>query len=138
MLLCHCCEEAHRRRLVTFATKRDDAFMKNGLSRWKNALEYFAKHETSSTHRETIMKLCNVASMSINASLDARRKEEQFQQQCMLQKHLSSVHYLARQGLALCGHEESEGNMMQLLQMWSMHDADIKQWLKDGLSHDNE
>ena len=47
----------------------------------------------------------------------------------MLQKHLSSVRYLARQGLALCDHEKSEGSMMQ---MWFMHDADIQQWLKDG------
>ena len=56
----------------------------------------------------------------------------------MLQKHLSSVHYLVRQGLALCGHKESEGNMLQLLQMWSEHDYDIKEWLIDGkyLSHD--
>ena len=56
----------------------------------------------------------------------------------MLQKHLSSVRYLARQGLALRGHEESEGNMLQLLQMWSVHDSDVKEWLRDGkyLSHD--
>ena len=55
----------------------------------------------------------------------------------MLQKYLSSVHYLARQGLAFCGYEEKEGNMMQLLQIWSFHDADIKHWLRDGkyLSH---
>ena len=48
-----------------------------------------------------------------------------------------SVRYLARQGLAFRGYEEKEGNMMQLLQMWSLHDADIKHWLRDGmyLSH---
>ena len=35
------------------------------------------------------------------------------------------------------GHEEKEGNMIQLLQMWSSYDADIKVWLADGkyLSH---
>ena len=55
----------------------------------------------------------------------------------MLQKHPSSVHYHARQGLAFRGYEEKEGNMMQLLQMWSLHDVDIKHWLRDGkyLSH---
>ena len=78
MLLCHCCVEAHRRQFVTFATKGDDAFVKNGFSRWKNALECFAKYEASNTHREAVMKLRNVASMSIGASLDARRKEQQF------------------------------------------------------------
>ena len=56
----------------------------------------------------------------------------------MLKKHLSSVRFLARQGLAFCGHEESEGNMLQLLQMWAEHDSGIKEWLRDGkyLSHD--
>ena len=80
----------------------------------------------------------NIASVHIGALLDNKRKEQQLQRQQMLQKHLSSVHYLARQGLALCGHEKSEGNMMQLLQVWSVHDFDVKEWLRDGkyLSHD--
>ena len=63
------------------------------------------------------MKLQNVASVNIGAILDDKRKERQLQRQQMLQKHLSSVRYLARQGLALRGHEESEANMLQLLQM---------------------
>ena len=61
-------------------------------------------------------------------------KEQQLQRQRMLQKHLSFVRYLARQGLPFRGHDEKE---VQLLQMWSLHDADIKDWLRDGkyLSH---
>lgn len=77
------------------------------------------------------MKLHSLASVNISAILDARRKEQQLQPQ---QMHLSSVRYLARQGLAFRGHEESEGNMLQLLQMWSAHDSDIKEWLRD-VSH---
>ena len=137
-LLCHYCVKAHRQRLLNFSTKGDDAFVRSGFSRWKNALECFAKHEASSTHREAMMKLQNVASVNIGAILDSKRKEQQLRRQEMLQKHLSSVRYLARQGLALRGHEESEGNMLQLLQMWSEHDSGIKEWLRDGkyLSHD--
>ncbi len=46
------------------------------------------------------------------------------------------MRYLARQGLALRGHEESEGNMLQLLHMWSMHNIDVKGWQKGKyLSH---
>ena len=41
-------------------------------------------------------------------------------------KVLSSVHYLVWQGLALCSHDEKEGNMMQLLQIWSFHDGDVR------------
>ena len=137
VLLCHFCVEADRRRLITFSTKGDDAFVKSGFSRWKNALERFAKHEAASTHKEAVLKIKSAASVNIGAILDARMKEQQLQRQQALQKHLSSVRYLARQGLALRGHDEKEGNMMQLLQMWSFHDADVKEWLREGkyLSH---
>ena len=83
------------------------------------------------------MKLSTAAKVNVCAMLDARMKEQQLQRHHMLQKHLSSVRYLARQGLAFRGYEEKEGNMMQLLQMWSLHDVDIKHWLRCGkyLSH---
>ena len=109
VLFCHCCVEAHSQRLITFSQKGDDAFVSSGFSRWKNALEHL--------HRKAVMKLQNVAIVNIGAILDDKRKERQLQWQQMLQKHLSSVRYLARQGLALRGHEESEANMLQLLQM---------------------
>ena len=70
--------------------------------------------------------------MNIGAIFDARMKEQQLQRQRCLLKHFSSVRYLARQGLAFRGHDDKEGNMMQLLQMWSLYDTDIKEWLRDG------
>lgn len=112
-LLCHCCW------LITFSKKGDDTFVRTG---WKNALRRFVKHEASNMYREAAMKLCSVATVNIAGALNAKRKEQQ------LQKHLMSVRYLARQGLAIRGHEESEGNTMQLLPMCSVYDADIKGW----------
>ena len=127
VLLCYFCVETDHRRLITFSTKGDDAFVKSGFSRWKYALERFAKHEAASAHKEAVLKIKSAASVSTGAILDARMKEQQLQRQRALQKHLSSSRYLARQGLALRGHDEKEGNMMQLLQMWSFHDADVKE-----------
>ena len=111
--------------------------MKSGFSRWNNALEHFTKHEATSTHKEAVLKIKSAASVNIGAILDAKTKEQQLRRQRTLKKHLSSVRYLARQGLAFRGHDEKEGNMMQLLQMWSVHDVDIEQWLREGkyLSH---
>ena len=86
-----------------------------------NALERF---EVSSTHKEVVQ---NLASVSIGAILVARRKEQQLQWQ---QIH-PFVHYLAR-GLAFCGHEESEGNMLQMLlavtSRSSTHDVLSNEW----------
>ena len=52
-------------------------------------------------------------------------------------RHLSVLCYFAREGLAIWGHEGSEGKIIQLLCMWFAHDADMKEWLREGnyLSH---
>ena len=79
VLLCHYCVEADRHRLITFSTKGDDAFVRSGFSRWKNALERFAKHEATGTHKEAVMKLSSAARVNIGAMLDAGMKEQQLQ-----------------------------------------------------------
>ena len=56
----------------------------------------------------------------------------------MLLKQLSSLRYLARQGLAIRGHSENEGNLMQLLLLHCEDNPQLKQCLvaKKYLSHD--
>ncbi len=56
----------------------------------------------------------------------------------MLLKQLSSLRYLVRQGLALRGHHDSEGNLFQLLLCRSEDVSELRKWLKDGkyFSHD--
>ena len=61
------------------------------------------------------MKIKSAAGASITAICDAKMKEQQQRRQCPLLKHLASLRYLARQGIAFRGHEGKEGNMMQLL-----------------------
>ena len=52
----------------------------------------------------------------------------------MLLKQLSSLLaiYLLHQGLAIRGHDDSEGNLFQLLKLRSEDDSELKFWLKDG------
>ena len=38
--------------------------------------------------------------------------------------------YLARQGLALRGHDDEEGNLMQLLKLRSEHSSVLQKWLQ--------
>ena len=51
----------------------------------------------------------------------------------MLFKQLSPLHvqYLARQGLAVRGHELIEGNLIQLLLLYSEDCSELKQWVKE-------
>ena len=46
--------------------------------------------------------------------------------------------FLLRQGIALRGHSENEGNLPQLLSAWTGNSAILKQWVKEGkyMSHD--
>ena len=46
-------------------------------------------------------------------------------------KQLSSLRYLTRQGLAVRGHDSSEGNLFQLLQLRSEDDAPLSVWLPE-------
>ena len=59
-------------------------------------------------------------------------------QGCLL-KIISTLRYLARQGLATRGHIESEGNFLQLLQVQSEDSPELSSWLKrrdNWVSHD--
>ena len=89
VLLCHYCVEADCRRLITFSTKGDEAFVKSGFSRWKNALELCAKHEATSTHKEAVLKIKSAASVDIGAILDAKTKEQQLRRQHTLKSIFS-------------------------------------------------
>lgn len=56
---------------------------------------------------------------SVRTQLNESLRSEQQHNQRMLLKQLSSIRYLLRQGLALRGHDDSEGNLMQLLMLRS-------------------
>ncbi len=50
---------------------------------------------------------------------------------------LRAISYLTRQGIALRGHSESEGNLQQLLKTWSHDNTAIRSWLRENryISH---
>lgn len=49
----------------------------------------------------------------------------------MLLKVISSVHFLLWQGLAIRGHRESDGNLINILQLRSEDDSELATWLKN-------
>ena len=69
-------------------------------------------------------------SSQVNSS-EARNKK-------MLLKQLSSLRFLLRQGLAIRGHNEQEGNLYQILKHRCDNVPELQQWLSDNkyLSHD--
>ena len=46
-------------------------------------------------------------------------------------KQLHSLWYLAHQGLPICGHDDEEGNLFQLLKLQCADDDELEKWLED-------
>ena len=85
-----------------------------------------------------MLKLSTVDQENVVAALDVNAKKQQKRRRAMLNKQTSALPYLVRQGIALRGHDDQDGNLYQLLRMWATHDAELSKWLADGkyLSHD--
>ena len=50
---------------------------------------------------------------------------------CLL-KQISAMKFLLRQGIALRGHCEKEGNLPQLLTAWTEGSTALKRWIDEG------
>ena len=105
---------------LNFTKKYDSAlnFIKEGFCNWKKARELFERHEKSESHKEAVLKL---KSTSVIAQISTQACRDQAEYRSMLLKQLHSLRYLLRQGLPIRGHKESEGNLIQLLQMQSIN-----------------
>ncbi len=131
ILFCFYCVCAHCRQFLTFSKKRVEAFT-SGFANWKKALEKFAKHEASDSHSDAVLKLQSAASVDISHVLDATCKQQQLLRRRMLLKQLTTLRYLVRQGLAIRGHDETEGNFFQLLKLRSTDDPEMEICLREG------
>ena len=74
---------------------------------------------------------------NVVAALDVNARKQPKRRRAMLDKQITALRYLVRQGIALRGHDDQDGNLYQLLRMWATHDAELSKWLADGkyLSH---
>ena len=109
----------------------DDAFVRVGFDNWKKAHEQFQKHTQSQPYKQAMMHFEHLKQPSIDSQLNSQCKASQKLHQKMLQVLISSIKYLVRQGLALRGHEDLAGTLMQLLLLWSEECPGLKQWIKE-------
>ncbi len=66
----------------------------------------------------------------VDTQLSKQLKSEQLQHHRMLMIQLHSLHFLLRQGLAVRGHDQEEGNLFQLLKLRSEDHDELNSWLK--------
>ena len=131
---------AEKLHFVSFSKKAEGAFSSDGFQSWKVATRSFRKHKSSHSHKEAVLKWVHYTkSQPVTAQLSKQVLNDQSQARNCLFKIVSTLRFLARQGLAARGHEEVEGNFLQLLLLRSEDCSDLWGWLqKQGnyTSHD--
>ena len=115
-----------------------------GNCNWKDATSAFKKHQESKTHCEAVEAMITLpkTTSDVGELLSKAHKEEKELARDMLRSILSSVRYLARQGLALRGDDDAESNLIQLLQLRAEDNPQLVLWLQRSsrkyTSHENQ
>ncbi|PIK62845.1 putative zinc finger MYM-type protein 1-like [Apostichopus japonicus] len=121
---------------VILSTKKrvEASFTDKGFDNWKKALSAFQRHQQSDLHREVVFKKMQ-AGHGVDRLLE-HHGVTPFHTKANAAKQLDCLRFLLRQGLAIRGHKEIEGNLRQLLMLVAIDNKDIRTWLdnKDYLS----
>ena len=111
---CHLCMSAEKERKFLSSHRREPTFISNGFTNWKEANKGFSKHQSSACHKEAIEAMY-VLPAQIVGHVDELMSDEIKQQKAinrkMFLKILENTRYLACQGLAFRGHDDSNGNL---------------------------
>lgn len=137
-VLCWLCMWMTRGRRWTPDLKVEAAFTTHGFSSWHVATKKFTVHENSDMHRAADISWSHRANPSAATQLDKQHAANQRERSASLLDQLESLLYLSRQGLAIRGHVEVEGNLPQLLTLRSKDSPRLSKWLSKGkyMSHD--
>jgi hypothetical protein len=71
----------------------------------------------------------HVNGISIDVQLISKKQKQQSVNRTALEKIITTLHYLARQGQSFRGHEDNEGNFKQLLRLGSSDSPELSSWL---------
>lgn len=112
----------------------DPAFVSTGFHNWKRATEKFSTHQLSQAHKVAISTL-TYQNRSVETQLSTAKDQQQREGRSCLVKIVKSLCFLARQGLALRGHSDDEGNFKQLLQLRADDDDVLKRWFSKATNN---
>ena len=126
---CFICRKVRQLGVLAFNKRAEDAFVTIGFQNWKNATTRFRNHEKSDSHKKSYMKYTALKSPGVDTLISNDTLREQDIRRQMLLKQLSSLRFLARQGLPFHGHTETEGNFYQLMSLRANDDNHLQHWL---------
>ena len=125
-ILCFYCASAG---VLNVAKNIEPAFTSTGFRNWKRAIQAFQQHESSHAHKASVTQHIH-EKKPVVAQLSAQFLKEQEKARNCLSVFFKCIHYLARQGLALRGHDSDEGNLKQLLTIVGKSDEVLKSWFQ--------
>ena len=129
---CHLCVSALKQKKMKQCNAKP-SFLSTGFSNWKDATVAFKKHHLSACHHSAVDVMITIPATTrdIGEQLSQIHSQEKATNRRMFLKILSSIRYLARQGLALRGDgDEHDGNFLQLLKLKGEDDPAMIDWLK--------
>ena len=92
---------------------------------WKKAREKFDTHVKSDLHKQAVLKV------EVSQQESVMNRQAMSEQKVHQQMQLSSLKFLLRQGLAVRGYDDLEGNLLQLLKLRSNDCTDLAMWVKE-------
>ena len=95
-------------------------------------MEKFSCHDGSHVHREAKLKWITRGTTTIEAQITLQRAQLQITRRQGLLIQLKAIVFLTRQGIAIRGHTESEGNLTQLLHTWSKDNKVVKSFIMEN------
>lgn len=126
---CFICCKAVKGRKVRLSFKTEKSFLVNGFTNWKDATRIFSRHESCEFHKSSAAALSSNVDVSDMLSKQAAAEKQQNRQ--YLLKVLTSIRFLARQGLPLRGDgNEIDSNLHQLLVLRGEDYPPIHQFLQ--------
>lgn len=129
-VFCENCLTCDKNNLFSFSTKRDEAFITQGFQSWRNALAKFKSHELSKCHTEAVMKLAvSRKGTNVLSELSTAHTRDRIAARTALHKVVSSIQFLAKQGLAMRGHTDDSANFNNLLELRATDCEPLRSWL---------
>lgn len=111
---CFVCCKAVKEGKVRLSTYIEESFLVKGFTNWKDATRIFMKHQSCDFHKSAAAALASRVDVGDMLSRQAATEKQQNRQ--YLLKVLSSIRFLARQGLPLRGDgDDTDSNLHQLL-----------------------
>ena len=133
-VLCFYCTTAVQRKYPP-TRNADEVFTKTGFNNWQKALQKFNKHEQSRCHRSAVEFVAK-GSQNVGDMLSSAYKKEREDDRRALYTILTTIRFLARQGLPLRGSFAGSGlgepnsNLIQLLHLRKHDIPALGPWLE--------